>query len=577
MIDSRLMRLPQVRKVMVGLGILTFVQAVVIVSQAFFLTAAIVHLWRLEAVKTLWPLIGGFALMYGLRQVITYFRDAIASRFAENLSDELHEQLMAKLYELGPQVRLNAGVGELVTVGLDGIMEVQTYLELIVGKMLDMMIIPVVVLIAITSQSLKAGIALLILFPVIILFMVILGLAARDQSKQQYAGFVQLANHFTDTLRGLKTLRFLGLSHDYVQNVYSVSESYRKQTMAVLKIAMLSSFAMDFFATIAIAIVAVFLGVDLLNGSQVLFPALLALILAPEYFMPLREFGNDYHATLNGKNALAAIWQLLDQPAPALAPALPDYQWADESRLQVTDLDYHYAEQSGVQALNFELRGHQTIGIIGTSGAGKSTLLNLLAGNYTPDSGQPFTLNGQPLATMRQADWQQHLSYIPQTPYLFAASIADNVRLYQPAASDAEVAAAIAQAGLAAWVGTLPAGVETLIGEGGRAMSGGQAQRIALARTLLDDRREVWLFDEPTAHLDIETEARLKATMQPLFADKLVVMATHRLHWLEVMDWVLVMEGGQIVAQGTPADLDANSSAFRRLTAQMRGEFNVAK
>ncbi|WP_461215039.1 thiol reductant ABC exporter subunit CydD [Lacticaseibacillus sp. GG6-2] len=577
MIDARLMRLPQVRKVMVGLGVLTFVQAAVIVGQAYFLTAAIVHLWHQQALSTLWPLVAGFALMYAVRQLISYARDMIASRFARHLADDFHEQLMAKLYELGPQVMLANGVGELVTVGLDGIIEVQTYLELIVGKMLDMMIIPVVVLIAIALQSVKAGIALLVLFPVIILFMVILGLAARDQSKRQYAGFVQLANHFTDTLRGLKTLRFLGLSHDYAQNVYSVSETYRKQTMVVLRTAMLSSFAMDFFSTIAIAIVAVFLGIDLLNGTQVLFPALLALILAPEYFMPIREFGNDYHATLNGKNALAAVWQLLDQPKPVVAPALPNYTWDAHSRLKVQTLSYHYDQQAGVQDLDFELRGHQTIGIIGTSGAGKSTVLNLLAGNFAPDAGTPFTLNGTPLATLRQADWQQHLSYIPQTPYLFAATIAANVRLYRPDATSEEVAAAVQAAGLAAWIDQLPEGLQTTIGEGGRALSGGQAQRIALARTLLDDRRDVWLFDEPTAHLDIETEARLKATMQPLFADKLVVMATHRLHWLEAMDWVLVMAGGQIVAQGTPEDLQAHSAAFKRLTNQMRGEFNVAK
>ncbi len=178
---------------------------------------------------------------------------------------------------------------------------------------------------------------------------------------------------------------------------------------------------------------------------------------------------------------------------------------------------------------------------------------------------------------MAQPAWQDHLSYIPQAPYIFAASIAENVKFYRPTATAAEVAAAVAQAGLTSWLETLSEGLETRIGEGGRGISGGQAQRIALARTLLDTKRQVWLFDEPTAHLDIETEAALKATLVPLFKDRLVIFATHRLHWLNQMDWVIVMAEGKIVAQGTPADLQAHSQPYQALVAEMRGEFNVQK
>jgi ATP-binding cassette subfamily C protein CydD len=303
---------------------------------------------------------------------------------------------------------------------------------------------------------------------------------------------------------------------------------------------------------------------------------MVCLILAPEYFMPIREFGNDYHATLNGKNALAAILDLLDQPAPTMTQALPAYTgWQADSTLSVSALNFQYGERAGIKDATFTLSGNLNVALIGASGSGKSTLLNLLGGFLQPQAGTPFAVDGQAVESLNDRAWQAHLSYIPQHPYVFAATIAENVRFYQPEASDAAVTQALEAAGLSDWIATLPDGVATRIGEGGRGISGGQAQRIALARTLIDQNRSVWLFDEPTAHLDIETEAALKDTMTPLFAGRLVIMATHRLHWLQQMDLVLVLDHGQIVAAGSPAELAAHSPAYQGLVQQMRGEFDV--
>ncbi|WP_204122589.1 thiol reductant ABC exporter subunit CydD [Lacticaseibacillus mingshuiensis] len=599
MIDKRLMRLPGMRAVMMMLAGLTLVQAFVILGQGHFLALGIVHSWHLKTLAGLWPLIGWFAAAYALRQGLTWLKNRLAGHFAAKTAGQLQEELMAHLFALGPRAVADAGTGNVVTMALDGIPETQNYIELILIKILNMMIIPVVLLVYIWVQHPVAGIALLLMFPVIILFMIILGYAARDKSETQYAGFQQMSNHFIDSLRGLKTLQLMGISRQYADNVYQVSESYRKQTMGVLKIAMLSSFAMDFFATLSIAVIAVFMGVDLLAGKLALYPAMVALILAPEYFMPIREFGSDYHATLNGKNALTAILAVLAAPLPTQTDALKTLPaWTSASTVSAQDLSFQYpGKRAGVTNATFRFQGFEKVAIIGASGAGKSTLLNLLGGFLQPNvaaadaaanatvalgaetSGKanatPFAINGQPLPHLAQENWQAHLSYIPQQPYIFADSIAANIRFYRPDADDEAVQQAAEAAGILAWIQTLPTGFATCIGEGGRGISGGQAQRIALARTLLDTDRSIWLFDEPTAHLDIETEAALKETMVPLFAGHLVIFATHRLHWLNQMDRVLVMQAGQVVAQGRPADLAQTSEAYRQLVHEMRGDFDA--
>lgn len=574
MFDRRLLALSGAKKLLLQLFMLTVLEALAIIAQAFGLAQAIVLLWHGQALAQAATFVLVFALAYGVRQVTTFARESLSQAFAQVQSDQLRTDLLHKLFRLGPSTVAQIGSGSVVIQLLAGSTEIEAYLALTFNKLVPLLVIPIAVFVAVSIQSLKSGIALLLLFPVIIGFMVILGLAAKDRANVQYAGFAKLTNHFQDALRGMASLDGLGVK-DYDQRVYSVSERFRKQTMSVLKVAMLSGFAMDFFATLAIAVVAVFLGLDLLAGRVTLLPALLSLILAPEYFMPIRAFGADYHATLNGKTAFEATWALLAQPEPKVAsqPVLP---WNANAQMQVQDLTVHYGDQQALSQVTFKLSGFQKVAIIGASGSGKTTLLNTLAGFLTPKSGM-IDLNGTLLETFNQADWQQQISYIPQTPYIFADTIAANLKFYHPNATDDQVAQAANQAGLQDFLATLPEGLQTRIGAGGRGISGGQAQRIALARTLLDAKRAVWLFDEPTAHLDIETELALKNTMTPLFDQHLVIMATHRLHWLSVMDLVLVMAHGQLVAAGTPSDLAQHSQAFQQLVQTLGGELHAPK
>ncbi|WP_416353826.1 thiol reductant ABC exporter subunit CydD [Agrilactobacillus fermenti] len=581
MIDKRLFKLPGLTLTLIWVTILTGIQGIAIICQAHFLTRALVNSWQMKPLATLTTATILFGGAFLLRHVCVWLKNIILDHYADHTSNLLRDRLLDQVYVTGANQIAQTGTGKLVTVALDGINNVYNYFNLIFAKIFDMMIIPFLVIIYIYWQSVRSGIILTVVFPIVILFMIILGFAAQDKADRQYAGFIKLSNHFVDSLRGLATLKFLGLSKRYETNVYEVSEDYRRSTMDTLKIAILSTFALDWFTTLSIALLALFLGLALINGSMPLFPALVSLILAPEFFLPIRDFGNDYHATLDGKNALGDILDILDQPTIQNRELVSDdFRWGANSILTANHFNLQYnpdnAHQIDLKDISFTLHGYQKVAIIGMSGSGKSTLLNTLGGFLTPmtatqSATDNFALNGQALPHLSQANWQKQFSFIPQFPYLFADTIAANIKFYRPEATEAEVQAAVVKAGLADFVASLKDGLATKVGEGGRGISGGQAQRIALARAFLDQDRRILMFDEPTAHLDIETEYALKETMKPLFKDHLVLFATHRLHWLKEMDYVIVMKDGQIVQQGPVAELAQQPNGeFKALTEHMR-------
>ncbi len=566
-------KFPGVKPTAAIVAVLTLIQAIMIILQAKYLSEAIVHLWHQQAIGTIVQPLALFAITFLARHLLTIMKSRTLYPFVEQTTKTLRQQFMGKLFDLGPQVVAENGTGNVVTMGLEGIDKIQTYLMMIVGKVLDLSLTPWIVLIYIATIRWQAAVFLLAIYPLIILFMVILGLAAQAKADRQYAGYQRLSNHFVDTLRGLPTLKQLGLNKRYADNVYHVSEDYRKKTMATLTIAMTSTFALDFFTTLSIAIIAVFLGFGLMNNTLQLLPALIILTLAPDYFAPIRNFANDYHATLNGKNALTAVLDILQQPVPKDRNRLPEKApvWTGDDELRFDHVSVAYGDgDATLTDLNFSVKGFQKVGIIGASGSGKSTLINTLGGFLSPASGT-IQARGTQLPHLDQAAWRKSFVYIPQAPYLFHASLRDNLAFYHPQADLAEIQTAAKRAGLSDWIATLPEGLDTAIGEGARGVSGGQAQRIALARAFLDDSRRVLLFDEPTAHLDIETEIELKQAMMPVFDDHLVFFATHRLHWMNEMDYILVLDHGKIIEQGTPAELAQQNGAYVRLRAEMGG------
>ncbi|HLQ87961.1 MAG TPA: thiol reductant ABC exporter subunit CydD [Enterococcus sp.] len=573
MIDKAIMRLEKIRQMFGLLAGFAFLQAIFIIGQAWMLSAAITHLWEGHTLKEVALYVLGFFLFFMARHVITYLRERLLDNYAQEQAKKLRTQLLQKIFKLGPTVVQAHGTGNVTTMMVDGISQVENYIHLILAKMMNMMIVPWVILVVVFYYDWVSGVILLLVFPLIIIFMIVLGYAAQSKADRQYRSFQILSNHFIDSLRGIDTLKLFGMSKSYEKGIYQTSEQFRKATMSTLRIAILSTFALDFFTTLSVAIVAVFLGLRLLNAEILLFPALTVLILAPEYFLPVRDFSSDYHATLDGKNAMTAIREILELPENeveqiAIAP------WNESSTLDLSELSFDYGQGSGLQPVNLQVSGYQKIGVIGMSGSGKSTLMNVMSGFLTPKQGS-ILFNGKETTSFKQEDWQKQLIYIPQNPYVFRASLRENIAFYTPEADDAAIMQAIEIAGLSELLAQLPDGLDTLIGEGARSLSGGQAQRIALARAFLDKNRKVLILDEPTAHLDIETEVELKNRMLPLMENRLVFFATHRMHWMHQMDYILVLEEGKLVEAGTFNELTEKRGAFFELTKKMRGERHV--
>lgn len=570
MIDKQIMKLPGMKQLLGLLAGLSFLQALFIIGQAYGLARAITGLWEGRPLEEQWGWILLFFCSFIARQAVIYFRSKRLDDYSYQQAADLRDQLLEKLFRVGPQIAQQQGTGNVTTMVLEGINQVENYLKLILAKIMNMSIIPWVILALVFYLDWESGLVLLLVFPLIIIFMIILGYAAQSKAEKQYRTFQLLSNHFIDSLRGIDTLKLFGISKKYGKSIFASSERFRKATMASLKVGILSTFALDFFTTLSIAVVAVLLGLRLINEGILLFPALTILILAPEYFLPIRDFSSDYHATLDGKNAMTAVTEILHQPE-AQVPAVTVPRWQEDAQLTIDQLAFSYEEKAALTDINLNVTGFKKIGIIGLSGSGKSTLINTLSGFLVPDSGE-ITLGGAKTTAFRQASWQEQLIYIPQNPYIYRLTLQENIAFYQPTATKEAVLKAIEVAGLTELLAELPQGLDTMLGEGERHLSGGQAQRIALARAFLDQQRKILLFDEPTAHLDIETEVTLKERMLPLMENRLVFFATHRLHWMEEMDEIIVMDQGRIVEQGTLAQLQQKQGAFTELVNGMRRE-----
>lgn len=639
MLDRNILNLPGARRMFALLLVCAGADALLIVVQALCLAAALTWMWDCAVAQAFASLVSGalpgafwFAAAFVARNALDAVRSRMADAFSRKCATELQDQLVEATYEQGVAGVQRRGSGSAVQELIDGVANVRNYIAIILSKVADLIAIPVILAVALFVTDWISGVIALIILPCIIGYMQLLGAHAKAQASAQHQEYDRLANHFMDTLRGLATLKAFGRSKPYANQVFAVSEAFRDATVKTLRTATLSSLVLDLFRTFALAAVAIMLGFRLLDGSVSLEPALAVLIMVPEYFAAVRRYSTDFHASLDGRNSLTSILNVIggeDVQAPgapiairgacagaesgasytlpvaqaadaAGAPceageggALPAtgdaaggvadgaaekpcesdaLNWDNGSTLEFRDVSFQHNSNDpfALNQVNFRVEGACKVGIVGMSGSGKTTLARLLAGFSNPTAGE-ILVNGASVPTLNNPQWLKHVTFIPQNPHIFNASLRDNVAFYVPGASEHDVDQAIKLAGLEDTVAQLPQGVNTLLGQQGRQLSGGQAQRVTLARAFLDSRRKVLIFDEPTAHLDIQTELALKERMLPLMEGRLVLFATHRLHWLENMDYVLVVEDGRVVESGRPCELLAANGALSSLVKQMRG------
>lgn len=559
-----------------------FASALVLIAQAWLMATLLQQL-----VVSDWPrssLVTQFLLLlfcFLLRAGFNYGREMAGFRAGLAIRRALRRQLLDRIDALGPAWIQGRPAGSWSTLLLEQIEQLQEYYARYLPQMTLAVAIPCAILLAVFPVNWAAGLILLVTAPLIPLFMALVGMGAADASRRNFLALSRLSGDFYDRLRGRDTLRLFHRAAAEKQAIAASTDSFRQRTMDVLRLAFLSSAVLEFFASLAIAVVAVYFGFSYLGefnfghyGTGVtLFAGFLALILAPEFFQPLRDLGTFYHAKAQAAGAADALETFL-QATPDARPQGPVRPWCDEAPLTLTAEDLVVMSPGGhalTQPLNFTLRAGCRVALVGESGAGKTVLMNALLG-FLPWQGV-LRANGVDLRHIDRAEWQRQLAWVGQNPQLPAQTLRDNLMPDRPV-EESRLQAVLAQAGVSAFLTSLPLGLDTPTGEDGVGLSVGQAQRIAVARALLKPAK-LLLLDEPGSGLDSTSEYHVMQALNQAARQQTTLMITHQLHDLAQWDEVWVMQQGALVQQGSWQQLSREPGLLQEMIRQRQQEVSL--
>lgn len=478
-----------------------------------------------------------------------------AAAVAARVKEDLRRRVVDHLLKLGPSYTQHERSGELALTAADGVEALDSFFRDYLPALFTSLLVPLVILFVVLPVDLLTFVVLLVTAPLIPLFMSLIGKAAGALAQSRYAQLGQMSAHFLDVMQGLTTLKLFNRSRPQLAIIEYMTDRYRQSTLSVLRVAFLSAFVLELLATISVAVVAVEIGLRLLYGRILFQQALFLLIVAPEFYLPLRQLGAKFHAGRDGAAAAGRIFAILNAPLPEPEGGRPVPAYT-HLHFDAVSVSFAGGERSALQAFSLTIREGEHVALVGPTGSGKSTVANLLLRFVQPDAGRILLSGasgrapaGVPLSDVDAAAWRAQIAWVPQRGYLFNVSVADNIRIGRPEASDADVVAAAQAAGAHRFIRRLPQGYDTILGENATRLSGGQAQRIALARAFLRDAR-LYIFDEATASLDSENEAAILPNLKALTAGATVVTIAHRLETVRDADRIIVLDGGRIVEAG---------------------------
>ncbi|MFE2071703.1 thiol reductant ABC exporter subunit CydD [Streptomyces misionensis] len=554
-VDPRLLRYARATRfflvAVVGLGA---VGAGLVIAQAMLIAEVVVgafqHGRSLTELRT--PLLLLVAVAVG-RALVAWLTERAAHRASAAVKSELRGRLLDRAAALGPGWLGGQRTGSLVTLATRGVDALDDYFSRYLPQLGLAVVVPVAVLARIVTEDWVSAAIIVITLPLIPLFMMLIGWATQSRTDRQWRLLSRLSGHFLDVVAGLPTLKVFGRAKAQAESIRRITGEYRQATMRTLRIAFLSSFALELLATLSVALVAVTIGMRLVHGDMDLYIGLVILVLAPEAYLPLRQVGAQYHAAAEGLAAAEEIFAVLETPVPTSGSgAVPSGAVAFEG----VTVRYPGRSTDAVSEVSFTVEPGETVALVGPSGVGKSTLLHVLLGFVRPARGR-VRIGGVDLAELDPEEWRSRIAWVPQRPHLYAGTVAENVRLARPDADDDAVRRALRDAGALDFVDALPEGAGTALGEDGAGLSAGQRQRLALARAFLADR-PLLVLDEPTAALDGVTEAEVVSAVRRLAAGRTVLVVVHRPALLEVADRVVRLEPTEPAgALGEPAPLEA--------------------
>ncbi|MBA4398947.1 MAG: thiol reductant ABC exporter subunit CydD [Anaerolinea sp.] len=502
------------------------------------------------------------------RALFSWLADASAGLLAIRLKERLRSQLVDHLFRLGPAYARGENSAELANTALQGIENLDAYFSQYLPQAALAGLLPLAVLVVVFPKDWLSGLILLLTAPLIPIFMILIGKASEAATRRQWNALSRLSAYFLDTLQGLRELKLLGQSERRADKVGEAAEQYRLTTMKVLRVTFLSALVLEMVGTLSTAVIAVQIGLRLLRGGLGFEQAFFILLLAPEFYLPLRLLGQRFHAGASGITAARRIYAILQTPV-LCEPVMSVEMLADiatpPQTISFQHVSYAYPGQAdlAVEDVSFSLRQGELTALVGASGAGKSTLAHLLLRFALPTAGQ-IRVDGEGLDNIPSAMWRKQIVWVPQQPVIFQGTIAENIALGRPQASLTEIQAAAGLALLDQRIAALPAGYNTVLGEFGARLSGGELQRLALARAFLLDA-PLLVLDEPSGHLDPASEELLEQAMHRLCANRTILIIAHRLPTVYRADQILVLDRGRIVESGKHSTLIAAGGAYARL------------